>query len=130
MKILILPFVALAVVSALVAAQAQQPNARRPNHAEHQMKLTGDMSKDMRSMNAMMVEKLGKADREYEKRFIDLMIPHHEGAILMAEDALKKATRPEIKEMARKMIEDQQREITKLKKLRDEWFTGRDDKTK
>ena len=90
------------------------------------MKMSGDMAKDMRMMNEMMVQKLGDGDQEYEKRFIDMMIPHHEGAILMAKDALKDAKRKEIRDMAEEMIKTQQEEIKKLKQLRATWYLKED----
>lgn len=89
--------------------------------AEHGM---SEMAKEMRAMNKMMVHHLGQKDTEYEKRFIDLMIPHHEGAVQMAKHALEHATQPELKEMAKKMIEDQQKEIEHLKKWREKWYSS------
>lgn len=74
-------------------------------------------------MNEMMVKALGKEDPLYEMRFIDIMIPHHEGAILMAKDALKKTTKQELRDMAEKMIKEQEKEITKLKTLREAWYS-------
>lgn len=73
-------------------------------------------------MNARMVKYLGHKDADYEKRFIDMMIPHHEGAVLSAKHALERSNRPELKEMARKAIEDQSKEIETLKKWRTEWY--------
>jgi len=81
-------------------------------------------SMDMQMMNAMMVESLGPADKNYEDRFIDLMIPHHEGAIAMAKDALAKASKPEIKKMAQDIISSQQKEIDQMKKWSQSWYTG------
>ena len=81
-----------------------------------------DMVKQMRSMNEMMVKHLGGHDKEFELRFIDLMIPHHEGAIAMARHALEHASRPEIKQMAEKAIEQQQKEIDQMKKWRKDWY--------
>ena len=40
---------------------------------------------------------LGPADADYDLRFVDAMILHHEGAIVMANDVLKKSARPELK---------------------------------
>jgi len=40
----------------------------------------------------------------------------------MAKDALKNATHKEIKEMAAKIITDQQKEIEQLKKWRKNWY--------
>lgn len=76
----------------------------------------------MRMVNDMMVQQLGANDPNYEKRFIDMMIPHHEGALLAAKHALVNANRPELKQMAQKMIETQQKEIEQLKKWRQEWY--------
>lgn len=84
--------------------------------------LTGDMPKDMRMMNDMMVRYLGKKDPNYEKRFIDMMIPHHEGAIRSAKHALEHSNRPELKAMLKKTIEDQEKEIAQLKQWRMEWY--------
>ncbi len=82
----------------------------------------GDMDKDMNKMNQMMVEKLGPADKDYEDRFIDMMIPHHEGAIAMAKDALKKTARPELKKLAQDIITAQEKEISMLKDWRKKWY--------
>lgn len=77
---------------------------------------------DMESMGRMMVEHLGSADSTYDDRFIDMMIPHHDGAVMMAEDALKKARKPELKTMAQKIIDDQNKEIAQMKQWRTQWF--------
>lgn len=89
---------------------------------EHGMKMSGDMDKDMRMMNDRMVKHLGTKDPKYEDRFIDMMIPHHEGAIRMANHALENANRPELKAMARDVIAAQEKEIEQLKKWRREWY--------
>ena len=86
------------------------------------MKLTGDMSKDMHMMNDMMLHHLGTKDPDFEKRFIDMMIPHHEGAIMSAKRVLAESNRTELKQMAEKAIKDQQKEIEQLKKWRQEWY--------
>ncbi|WP_242036175.1 DUF305 domain-containing protein [Cyanobium sp. FACHB-13342] len=38
-----------------------------------------------------------------DQRFIVMMIPHHEGAIAMADLALNRAKRPEIRELAKRI---------------------------
>src|SRR4051812_16915933 len=105
---------------------ADQSVHRQPRTGHHEgMMLTGDMRKEMRMTNKMMLEHLGKTDREYDARFIEMMIPHHEGAIMMANDALKNATHKEIKEMAARIIKDQQKEIEQLNKWRTNWYGDR-----
>lgn len=84
--------------------------------------LSGDMEKDMSAMSDMMVKELGRQDPPYDLRFIDMMIPHHEGAILMAKDALEKASKPELKQKAQNIITSQQKEIDEMKKWRAMWY--------
>jgi len=56
--------------------------------------------------------------------FIDNMTAHHQGAVHMAEDALKKAKHPELKTFARQIIKDQNGEISQMKKWRNAWYKG------
>lgn len=118
---------ALLTTSLIFAVSFAQDNARPGKESQpakdHHAMSPDEMAKEMRSMNEMMVKALGNAGPEYEKRFIDLMIPHHEGAVLMARDALKKASKNEIKDMAEKMIKEQEKEIATLKSYRDNWYT-------
>lgn len=86
------------------------------------MSMSGNMEKDMQMMNAKMVESLGPADANYDDRFIDMMIPHHEGAIAMAKDAKVKAQHPEIKKLADDIIAAQEKEIEQLKQWRNQWY--------
>jgi hypothetical protein len=103
--------------------QTSQNEQRVPAHKEY--KPTGGITKDTQTMNKMMVEHLGPADADYEKRLVDMMIPHHEGAVLMARDAMRKSKRPEIREMAEQMIEERTKKIERLKSLRAEWYDAR-----
>lgn len=82
------------------------------------MKMSGDMANDMAMMNDMMTRDLQPADALYDHRFIDMMIPHHEGAIMMARDAQQNANRPELKALAESIITGQQKEIDQMKQWR------------
>lgn len=86
------------------------------------MMMSGDSKKDRPMMDAMMMKELGEKDANYDDRFISLMIPHHEAAIMMAKDALQKTTRPEIKQMARDIIASQQKEINQMKEWQKKWY--------
>lgn len=44
---------------------------------------------------------LGKADKYVDLRYLNAMIAHHGGAMLLAEQAKEKTKRPEIKKLAR-----------------------------
>src|SRR6266545_2862972 len=56
--------------------------------------------------------------------FIDNMTAHHQGAVDMAREALKKAKHPELKTFARQIIKDQTAEIGQMKKWRNAWYKG------
>jgi len=47
---------------------------------------------------------LGATDDQFDLRLLNAMIPHHEGAVVMANDALNKSKRPEIKSWLKKSL--------------------------
>uniref|UniRef100_A0A832GZ20 DUF305 domain-containing protein n=1 Tax=Oscillatoriales cyanobacterium SpSt-402 TaxID=2282168 RepID=A0A832GZ20_9CYAN len=77
--------------------------------------------------SSMMSMNLGPADESFDLRFIDAMIPHHEGAVAMAQEALEKSSRPEIKELAQAIINAQEQEISELKEWRTAWYPNAGD---
>ncbi len=83
----------------------------------HMMEMSSDQMKSM-----MMSMDLGAADAQFDLRFINAMIPHHEGAVTMAQDALSKSKRPEIKKLAQDIITSQQKEIEQMKQWRQAWY--------
>jgi uncharacterized protein (DUF305 family) len=78
------------------------------------------MTKTMMDTSPMHLEKLTGA--AFDKMFIDMMIPHHEGAVTMAKDALAKSQRPEIRELAQRIVDIQGMEIEMMKRWKSEWF--------
>lgn len=83
----------------------------------HMMEMS---SQQMQAM--MMSQDLGKADAEFDLRFMNAMIPHHQGALIMAEDALKKSKRPELKKLAQEILTSQQKEIDQMKQWKQAWY--------
>jgi uncharacterized protein (DUF305 family) len=59
-----------------------------------------------------------------DQRFIVMMIPHHEGAIAMADLALTRAKRPEIKELAKSIKASQTQENAQMRIWYRQWFGG------
>ena len=57
-----------------------------------------------------------------DERFIDAMVPHHQGAIEMAQVALENAEHDEIKQLAENIVSTQQAEIEELKSIKKEEF--------
>lgn len=86
-------------------------------HAGHTSAMSQEQMKNM-----MMDMNLGSADAEFDLRFINAMIPHHEGAITMAQDALSKSKHPEIKQLAQNIITSQKAEIEQMKQWRQAWY--------
>lgn len=68
------------------------------------------------------VEKLRAAPEPFDRAFIDAMIPHHQSAIDAAKAAETRAEKAEIKELARTIIADQQREIDQMTRWRQAWY--------
>ena len=59
----------------------------------------------------------GLRGSEFDSRWIEAMIAHHEGALAMAEDLLDKGVNPELLELARGVISSQQAEIDEMRAL-------------
>ncbi len=57
-----------------------------------------------------------------DQHFIVMMIPHHDGAIAMADLALTRAKRPEIKELAKSIKASQTSENTQMRTWYRQWF--------
>jgi uncharacterized protein (DUF305 family) len=83
----------------------------------HMMAMTDEQKQGM-----MMSMDLGSADGKFDLRFINAMIPHHEGALVMAQDALSKSQHPEIKKLAQDILTSQQQEIDRMKQWRKDWY--------
>ncbi|NUN65269.1 DUF305 domain-containing protein [Pseudanabaena biceps] len=83
----------------------------------HMMEMSSDQINGM-----MMNQDLGAKDTNFDLRFINAMIPHHEGAVTMAQSAATKSTRPEIKKLAQDIISSQQAEIKQMQQWKQEWY--------
>jgi len=72
-----------------------------------------------------MTSSAGAAQAPYELQFIDTMIVHHQGAIDAAQLVATRAQHQELIDLARSIIDDQQREIAQMKEWRDAWYAGK-----
>lgn len=82
------------------------------------MEMSG-MSGSMKGMDMKELAKLNGS--EFDLEFIRQMIPHHEGAISMAREALQKSQRAEIKSAAAAVIRDQEAEIKRMRGWEAAW---------
>lgn len=76
------------------------------------------MDMSMQDMSEMLA---GKTGDDFDKAFLVGMIPHHQGAIDMANAALKSAKHDEVKALAKAIIESQQKEIDQMKSWLKTW---------
>lgn len=60
--------------------------------------------------------------REFDREFIDMMVPHHQGAIRMARAGLDATEDAEVMELAEGIIEAQSREIRQMNSWRKKWY--------
>lgn len=67
---------------------------------------------------------MGAADPNapYDQRFIDEMVMHHRGAILSARMLIGDSQRPELRDLARRIEEGQQRQIELMQEWRAGWY--------
>ncbi len=99
------------------------------NHAMGGMKMSGD--KMMMPGHMMGLPMKGEMDmgklknakgRDFDKMFLQMMIPHHAGAIMMAQEALNVTARPQIRKMSHAIISSQAREIGQMQGILDRRF--------
>jgi hypothetical protein len=76
------------------------------------------MTMGMDEMSAALEGKTGDA---FDRTFLELMIPHHQGAIDMAMAAKESAKHPELKRMADEIIAAQKAEIAQMQKWQQAW---------
>lgn len=65
-------------------------------------------------------------DAPIDRAFIDMMVPHHESAIAMAEIAQERAERPELRRLADDIVAAQSSEIAQMRDWRERWFGSGD----
>jgi uncharacterized protein (DUF305 family) len=58
-----------------------------------------------------------------DQHFIEMMIPHHQDAIIMADLALSRSRRSEVKELAASIKQEQTSEIKKMRTLYKQWYS-------
>jgi len=56
-----------------------------------------------------------------DRHFIEMMIPHHQMAVKMAQMASKRAAHPDLRNLARSIIKSQNAEISKMQGWQQAW---------
>jgi uncharacterized protein (DUF305 family) len=116
---------ALASCAGATSSSAQQGSSEQDGGEES----AGDMqgmdhsNMDMGSEGMMAASEMLMENGEYsDERFIDAMVPHHQGAISMAQVALENAEHPELLQLAENIISSQQAEIDELRSIKEQEF--------
>jgi hypothetical protein len=97
----------LAALAAL-GAVAVRGQPAGPGEADYLAENDAAMSKMMRGMT---IKPSGDVDRD----FVDMMVPHHQGAIDMAVAVLRYGHNPQVRRLAQEIIVDQQQEIAAMR---------------
>jgi len=64
------------------------------------------------------------APADADLAFIEMMIPHHQEAVAMSREILKLTKRPELKQLARNITRNQEREIAQMESWKRLWGAG------
>ena len=122
---------ALAVLVLAVSAAHAAPEPQAVPQGSTQMP---GMSHDMSNMKSMdksdrhsmhMPSSPNAAKASTELQFLDTMFMHHKMAIDMANLVESRAAHAGVKALAKKMIDDQQKETAELKGWREQWYAGK-----
>lgn len=69
-------------------------------------------------MSADQMQQLGQATGDaFDRMFLQMMIVHHQGAVTMAKAELSDGQKPDARQLAQRIIDAQQREITEMQAL-------------
>jgi uncharacterized protein (DUF305 family) len=86
----------------------------------------GGMDHDAMQMPGMMSDAdmqrlMDLEGAKFDLAFLDMMTAHHQGAIEMANTELRDGSLPEVKDLARRIIDAQQTEIDQLEQWKQDW---------
>ena len=105
------------------AGGGQQGNGSASEQGEKTGGMAGMDHESMGHGSGDMASGMLMQDGKYsDERFIDAMVPHHQGAVEMARVALKNAEHDEIVQLSENVISSQQAEIEELKSIKQEEF--------
>ena len=112
--------------SNIVASQQkeieQMKQWREQWYASQPSAMNMDMPGMTASMKGMDAEHMkSTSGNAFDMMFIDMMIPHHQGAITMANEALQKAEHADLKKLAQAIITSQEAEIKTMQSWKSKW---------
>ena len=82
---------------------------------------TFDKPDNVPSNDSMSHVLQGKTGDAYDKAYLEAMIIHHEGAVLMSKQSANNAKHQEIKDLSNSITKAQENEIKIMKQWQNEW---------
>jgi len=92
---------------------------------QHQSGSHGGAGHDMANMHSMHKSSPNAAKAPYELQFLDTMAMHHQMAMHMASLVESHSNSQDLKDMAKKMMAEQEKEIAQLKGWKEQWYAGK-----
>lgn len=121
-NLIIVSIVMLVAGLALGYSVREYPSSGKPMMSSGQMMGNMQMGGMGGAMSDMMSGLSGKTGDDFDRAFLSEMIVHHQGAVQMAQEVLKKSKRPELIQLAKDIISAQTREINMMNEWQKEWF--------
>src|SRR5882672_6092385 len=90
---------------------AVQYAADRQEHSEEQPFL----SENATAMHKMMADMIIKPTGDIDRDFVEMMVPHHQGAIDMAQAVLRYGHNEQLRRLAQEIVVTQQQEIAAMR---------------
>ena len=100
---------------------AQMKSWRQKWFAAKPLAMNMEMPGMADSMKMDMAKLSAARNADFDRLFVEMMIPHHQGAVEMSQDALAKAGHPEIKTLSQQIIKAQQAEIKMMQGWKTAW---------
>ncbi len=118
--------IGLGAAGGLMVSQAGYNEMSMEHSMSDEMMMHDKMGNDEmsmhESMDGMMAALEGKTGDAFDKAFLSEMTTHHEGAVVMAQAALRDAKHQEVKDLAQNIITAQNSEIAQMKAWQKTWY--------
>ena len=122
-KIILIFFLASSCYKVSAQSKVTDPHAGHGSHAGHSSSASNKSTaaastKKYQQINDNMHKSMDiKFTGDADKDFLAAMIPHHQGAVEMAEVVLQHGKNPKIRQLSQEIITMQKKEIAEMKQL-------------
>lgn len=120
-QISLILFLSLSCYQVLAQSKITDPHAGHGSHQGHTSSASSKATistKKYQQINDNMHKSMDiKFTGDADKDFLAAMIPHHQGAVDMAEVVIQHGKNPKIRQLAQEIIAMQKKEITDMKQL-------------